>query len=126
VAMISVKHKGNFNKAERFFNRALHRNYLNILEKYGQWGVEALSAATPSDSGKTAESWNFGISEEDGKVTLYWTNSNSEDGICIAILLIYGHGLQNGSYVQGYDFASPAIRPLFNQIAEESWKEVVR
>lgn len=126
MSFIKFNHKGNFNKTERFFNRALKRNYLNILAKYGQLGVNALKQATPSNSGKTAESWDFGIEKEKGKVTLYWTNSNENNGVNIAILLIYGHALRNGSYIQGIDFVTPALRPIFQQIADESWKEVIR
>lgn len=126
MALIKIKHKGNFNKAERFFNRVLKRDYLNILEHYGQVGVQALRSATPSESGKTADSWDFGIEEGKGTVTLFWTNSNENKGVNIAILLIYGHGLQNGSYVQGVDFVNPAMRPIFEKIADESWKEVTR
>lgn len=126
MALIKIKHKGNFNNTERFFNRVLKRGYLNILEKYGKAGVEALRNATPSESGKTADSWNFGIEEGNGTVTLYWTNSNENQGVNIAILLIYGHGLQNGSYVQGVDFVNPAMRPIFEKIADESWKEVTK
>lgn len=126
MALIKIKHKGNFNNTERFFNRVLKRGYLNILEKYGKAGVDALRNATPSESGKTADSWNFGIEEGNGTVTLYWTNSNENQGVNIAILLIYGHGLQNGSYVQGVDFVNPAMRPIFEKIADESWKEVTK
>lgn len=126
MGLIKVKHKGNFNKAERFFNRVLKKEYLNILERYGQEGVEALRDATPSESGKTADSWEFGIEEAKGTVTIYWTNSNENKGVNIAILLIYGHGLQNGSYVQGIDFVNPAMRPIFEKIADESWKEVTK
>lgn len=126
MALIKFNHKGNFKKTERFFNRVLRMSYLNILEKYGQMGVEALRNATPVDSGKTAESWDFGIDKGDGMVTLYWTNSNENNGVNIAVLLIYGHGLQNGAYVEGVDFVSPAMRPIFEQIANESWKEVTR
>lgn len=126
MAFIKFNHKGNFKKTERFFNRVLRMSYLNILEKYGQMGVEALRNATPVESGKTAESWDFGIDKGDGVVTLYWTNSNENDGVNIAVLLIYGHGLQNGAYVEGVDFVSPAMRPIFEQIANESWKEVTR
>lgn len=126
MGLIKIKHKGNFNNAERFFNRVLKREYLNILEKYGQMGVEALRSATPSESGKTADSWDFGIEEGKGTVTLYWTNSNENQGVNIAVLLIYGHGLQNGGYVQGIDFVNPAMRPIFEKIADESWKEVTR
>ena len=126
MGIISFNHKGNFNKTERFFNRALRRDYLNILSVYGEMGVKALREATPSDSGKTAESWDYGIEKEKGKVTLYWTNSHENDGVNIAILLIYGHGLRNGGYVEGVDFVSPALRPIFEQIANQSWKEVIR
>lgn len=126
MGLIKVKHKGNFNNTERFFNRVLKKEYLNILERYGQEGVTALRDATPIGSGKTAESWEFGIEEGKGTVTIYWTNSNENKGVNIAILLIYGHGLQNGSYVQGIDFVNPAMRPIFDKIAEESWKEVTK
>lgn len=126
MGLIKIKHKGNFNNAERFFNRVLKREYLNILDNYGKMGVDALRQATPSVSGKTADSWNFGIEEGNGTVTLYWTNSNENQGVNIVILLIYGHGLQNGCYVQGIDFVNPAMRPIFEKIADESWKEVTR
>ena len=57
MGLIKVKHKGNFNNAEQFFNRVLKRDYLNILSEYGRKGVEALSAATPVHTGETASSW---------------------------------------------------------------------
>lgn len=126
MGYIKIKHKGNFNKAQRFFNRVLKMNYLNILERYGEIGVSILQQSTPSDSGKTAESWDFGIEQANGKVTIYWTNSNENDGVNVALLLIYGHALQNGSYVEGIDFVNPALRPIFNQMAHECWREVVR
>ena len=123
---ITFKHKGNFNNIEQFFNRMLKRNYMNILAKYGQEGVEALSANTPSHSGKTAESWEYGIESGDGQTTIYWYNTNENNGANIAILLIYGHGLQNGSYVQGIDFVNPVMQPIFERMANEAWDEVTR
>lgn len=123
---IAIKHKGSFKNTERFFNRVLRRGYLNVLEKYGEKGCELLKEHTPVDSGKTADSWDFGIEEEKGKVTLYWTNSNMHDGVSVAILLVYGHGLQNGSYVQPVDFISPVIGPMMQEMANECWKEVTR
>ena len=125
-SVITFKHKGNFRKTETFFNRSLKEDYLKILDFYGQRGVEILKKATPTNSGKTAESWNYGIEHGDGTVTIYWTNSNENNGVNVAVLLIYGHGLRNGGYVQGHDFVSPAIRPLFEDIANNSWKEVTR
>jgi hypothetical protein len=126
MSIIKFDHKGNFNKIERFFNRVLRMDYLNILEKYGERGVRELQAATPVDSGETANSWSYGIEKGDGTVTIYWTNSNENHGVNIAILLIYGHGLQNGGYVVGNDFVTPALEPIFIAMANESWKEVTR
>lgn len=124
VGLIKIRHKGNFNKIEQFFNRALRKDYLNILAKYGEMGVKILKENTPVNSGKTAESWNYGIEEGKGTVTLYWSNSNENNGVNIAILLIYGHALQNGAYIEGIDFANQALKPVFDQIANETWKEV--
>lgn len=123
--MLKIKHKGSFNNTEKFFNHVLHRDYLNILAEYGKKGVEALASNTPAQSGKTADSWDFGIDADNGKVTLYWTNSNENEGVNIAILLIYGHGTQNGSYVEGIDFVSPVMKPIFDQIARETWDRVI-
>lgn len=122
--MLKVHHKGSFSESERFFNRMLKKDYLNILDRYGQMGVEALASVTPQNSGKTAESWEYGIEEGDGTTTIYWTNSNENEGANIAILLIYGHGTINGGYVQGFDFANPAMEPIFQNMAEEAWEEV--
>lgn len=124
--MFKVKHKGNFSNTEKFFNRVLKKNYLNILDEYGKLGVEALSMNTPADSGETANSWDYGIDKGDGTVTLYWTNNNENQGVNIALLLIYGHGTQNGSYVEGIDFVSPAIQPIFERMANETWDRVVK
>lgn len=124
MGLIHIKHKGSFTHTDQFFNHALKANYRQILRKYGEKGVQALRDATPRDTGKTADSWNYDIEEKDGKITLFWTNSNENDGVNIAVLLIYGHGLQNGGYVPGNDFVSPAIRPIFEDIANQCWKEV--
>ena len=121
--MISVKHKGNFNNIERFFNRVLKRNYLNILSDYAQRGVEALQAATPVESGETAAAWDYEIESANGITTIWFTNSHQNDGVSVAVLLIYGHGTRNGGYVEGVDFVSPALAPIFYELADSMWKE---
>lgn len=122
--MITVKQKGDFGNIERFFNRVLKRNYLNILADYANRGVEALRAATPVDSGETAEAWSYEIESGNGKTTIWFTNSNDDNGVNVAILLIYGHGTRNGGYVEGVDFVSPALAPIFYELADSMWKEV--
>lgn len=98
-----------------------------ILRKYGRIGVEALSSATPKNTGKTADSWHYEI-VENGKhsVSIVWSNSNLNKGVNIALILQYGHGTRQGGYVQGIDYINPAVRPVFDDISQKAWEEVTR
>lgn len=122
--MINFKHRGSFNRAERFFNRLRKLNYLNILDKYGQEGVKALASATPVDSGETASSWTYEITHSSNSTTISWLNTNLSENVNIAIILQYGHGTGTGGFVQGRDYINPAMRPVFDKLADEAWKEV--
>jgi hypothetical protein len=124
--MIVVKHRGNFNKTEKFLRQATKLNYRQILEKYGQRGVDALASATPIDSGLTASSWGYEIHSSGSSFSISWTNSNVVDGVPIAIILQYGHATGSGGFVQGRDYINPAIQPIFDQLATEAWKEVTK
>lgn len=124
--MISVKQKGDFSNLEKFINHVLRRDYLNILSEYGKKGVSALKSATPVDSGLTRDSWNYEIESGAGKTTIRWTNSNVVGGTSVAILLQYGHGTKNGGFVQGIDYINPAMRPIFQQMANEAWRRVIQ
>lgn len=122
--LIRFKHRGSFNKTEKFFNFILGKNYLNMLSKYGELGVKALSEATPVDTGKTASSWTFEITSDSKRTAIYWLNTNVNKNVNIAVILQYGHGTGTGGYVQGIDYINPAMRPIFEKIADEAWKEV--
>ena len=126
MAIIKIRHKGSFKNTDSFFNRALKRDYMSVLHRYGQQGVEALRAATPKDSGVTADSWGYKIEQSNGQVSLVWTNHNENQGANIAILIIYGHGLHNGGYVQGNDFVNPALQPIMEEMAQQVWREVTK
>lgn len=123
--MISFKHYGDFNKTFSFLNKNLNKNYVSIINRYGLEGVQALSAATPIDSGETATSWNYRVYYRKNGFTISWINTSQQDGIPIAILIQYGHGTRNGGYVQGLDFINPVMKPIFEKIAEDLWKEVI-
>lgn len=122
--MISFRQKGDFSKLTRYFERIKEAVNLSILDKYGREGVAALASATPVDSGKTASSWYYKIKHSNGTATLSFHNSNVNDGVPIAIILQLGHGTGTGGYVQGRDYINPAIRPLFDKIAEDAWREM--
>ena len=123
---VNFTQRGNFNKLEKFLTRTIRIKPVieAILRKYGRRGVEALAAATPKESGKTAESWSYEIVYEDGCYSIVWKNSNVNNGQVIALLLQYGHGTGTGGYVQGTDFINPAIAGLFHEMADEAWREV--
>ena len=122
--MIRFKHRGNFNHAEDFLKKNSKKTYIEVLKKYGEIGVIALASSTPRDSGETASSWGYEIVDKDGKTTIYWTNSHLNKGVNIAIILQYGHGTGTGGYVKGIDYINPAIRPIFDKMADDAWKEV--
>ena len=122
--MISFEQKGSFSNTEKFLKNASSRNYRNILERYAQAGVSALSASTPVSSGKTASSWSYIIEQSGNTMSVIWTNSNIQEGVNIALILQYGHGTRNGGYVQGQDYINPALRPIFDKMADDAWREV--
>lgn len=124
--MITFKQKGDFSKLTRFLERAKNAIKIGDLDKYGREGVAALSAATPVDSGNTANSWYYEIENKNGSATISFYNSNVNKGVPIAIILQYGHGTRNGGWVQGRDYINPAIQPIFDKIAEEAWREVTK
>lgn len=122
--MITFRHRGGFISTERFLNNSKKINFRSIIEKYASQGIAALQSATPKDSGLTSQSWSYEINVKRNGFSIYWTNSNLVDGLPIAILLQYGHGTRSGSFVEGRDFINPAIRPVFDTISENLWKEV--
>ena len=124
--MISFKHKGNFNNTERIFKQSGVQNHMNILERYAKEGVMALASATPVDTGLTAHSWNYVIRSSSKGATITWTNDHVVNGVNIAVILQYGHGTRNGGYVEGRDYINPAVRPIFDRMANELWREVTR
>jgi len=116
---------GLFKNTDRYLRKLSKGDFLNNLEKYAKEGVAALSKATPVDSAETSTSWGFKIKRSRGSVSILWTNSHmTVDGEPVAILLQYGHATGTGGYVKGRDFINPAMKPVFDHIAESVRKEV--
>ena len=124
--MIRYRQKGNFNKTLTFLGKAKQVFNTSILDKYGQLGVAALSSATPVDSGKTANSWNYTIEQKKDSVTIAFNNTNIQNGVPIAIVLQYGHGTKNGGWVEGRDYINPALQPILDNLVDEVWREVTK
>lgn len=111
--------KGNFSKTQKYFESLLEKDYLKILDAYGQRGVDALRAATPIDTGLAAESWGYTIESDGEQTKLIWTNNDIEGGCNVVILIDRGHATKSGSWVPGLHFIDDAISPIIAEIARE-------
>ena len=124
--MITMQSTGDFSQTNKFLKRMSEGDIFRTLGKYATAGVQALSAATPVDSGETASSWGYEIQHTKGTYAIIWTNDHIVDGRPIAILLQYGHGTGTGGYVLGRDYINPALRPIFDRMLNEVWTEVTK
>lgn len=123
---IKFEMKGDFDKTKKWLNTLKNNKMESILKKYGEEGVQALKSATPIDSGETANSWGFKVKTTSNSASIEWFNTNTQNGVNIAILLQYGHGTGTGGYVQGVDYINPAMAPIFKSISDKVWKEVIK
>ena len=70
LAAITFKQKGKFSKLTIWLNKLLSAFKKGIFDKYGKMGVEALKEATPVETGKTANSWYYKISNTSTGVSI--------------------------------------------------------
>lgn len=122
--MIKVKQKGDFKKSEKFFKWVVKREYIKFFNEVGEKGVKALQEATPKRTGKTAASWSYEVQSTSKGLSITWTNSNTNKGANVAILIQLGHGTSTGAYVKGIDYINPALKPVFDTFANDVWWEV--
>jgi hypothetical protein len=122
--MFSVSSSGSTKKTESFLDFLKTDKMFRDLPVAGHRGVDALSRATPVDTGRAASSWGYEVVSEKGTHTLYWYNTDIEGGTNVAVLIQYGHGTGTGGYVPARDYINPAMRPIFDELSDSVWKEV--
>lgn len=122
--MFSFRLRHHNRETERWLEHLKQLHIEDILHRYGDAGVAALSAATPYDTGRTASSWSYEIERDADGYTIVYSNSHFNKGVNIAIILQYGHGTGTGGYVQGIDYINPSMRPVFEGFANDAWNEV--
>lgn len=124
--MLSIGSKGSFAKTLQWAKRVENGKALKHLAPYGRRGVQALEKATPVNTGATAGSWEYRVIFSPTQARIEWYNTNVVDGVNIAIIRQYGHGTGTGGWVEGIDFINPALKPIFDDIANDVWNEVIR
>lgn len=124
--MIELTAEGSTDKTMSFLTKmeSINSDIRSYLESAGQRGVDALSLATPVDSGLTAASWGYEIEVSGDSITIHWKNTNTYNGVTVAVILQYGHGTGTGGWVTGRDYINPAISSVFDEIQNDVWKRV--
>ena len=122
--MVSLKSRQEGVDFIGWLKRIKYQRIEELLSKYGEQGVRALASATPVESGETAAAWGFEIEHNGDQWSIHWTNDHINQGVNIAVILQYGHGTGTGGYVAGRDYINPVLAPIFEQIANDAWKEV--
>lgn len=122
--MIRAVASGSTQRTEAFLKKMASQSYFDGIDSLARRGVAALASATPTDSGLAANSWNYEVRRSGKSLTIVWTNTDVETGFPVAIMLQYGYATGTGGYVQGRDYINPAMRPIFDEIAEKVWKAV--
>lgn len=122
--MVTLSSKGDWKNTFKFLQKAKDFEIQKTLEQYAQKGVDALRIATPKKTGLTANSWSAEVVKTGYGWQIHWANSNTNKGVNIAFILQAGHGTGTGGYVQGRDYINPALRPIFDEIADSAFKEV--
>lgn len=120
----SFTNTGSFAKTQSYLQALLRLDFAAILERNGQRGVTALAAATPVESGRAAHSWRFKVEKGASSCSIFWYNTDVENGFQVAIRLQLGYGTGTGGYVAGRDYINPAMRPVFDAIEADIRKAV--
>jgi len=126
--MIKVTTSGSFAKSQAFLQRMQQREQFRVLAKYGAIGVAALANATPKETGETAQAWYYEIVDRPGYFAIHWANSHIEgpNRVSVAAIIQYGHATRNGGYIEGINYINPAMRPIFEAMVADMWREVTR
>lgn len=123
---ITFREHGNFNRLEKYLAKAVDAVTFSHLNKYGEKGVELLKAATPTRSGATAQSWRYEINSSGSTYSISFHNDNIVNGwFNVAIMLDVGHGTGTGGWVEGLNYIDPTIQPIFEEMAQDLWLEVI-
>ena len=123
--VIKTSVKGSFDKTFSFLKSMKEKKFLKNLPQFGEEGVRALSAATPKDTGLTANSWKYEIVSNDYCTYINWYNTNViKDYYNVALMIQMGHGTKQGVWIEGIDYINPALQPIFDKIAKDIWEVV--
>lgn len=113
---------GSFNNLEKY----LKKDRRVSLDELGKAIVEALKAATPYKSGKTANSWGYKINKTGRGEEIEIFNTHINKGVNIAIIIHYGHGTGTGGYVPPRPYIIKAIDSAYKSAIDKVLKNYLK
>lgn len=122
--MITIRQKGNFKKIDSYLTKSLKISKMSGAEEIIYKCIEKLKQVTPVETGLTAESWNYTIEKKQKTTLITINNTNIQNGVNIALILEYGHGTQNGTWIEGKNYIAPVVFDAYQEILNEAWEGV--
>lgn len=124
--MIKIKQKGDFSNLDKYFKKSVKITKVDNITIIAQRCIDRLKEVTPKDTGLTAESWEYSIINNKNNTILEISNTNVQKGVKIALILDIGHATSNGAWIQGKNYIEPVVRSAYNEILNNTWKELTK
>lgn len=124
---VSFVSKGDFKNALDWLDDAPKARPLEVMNAIGKHGVDSLASHTPRDTGETASSWEYTITNGPKTSEIAWLNSaHPESSANVAKLIELGHGTQNGGLVQPKPYIKKAMDDVFKQAGDKIAKGMIK
>lgn len=123
---VGIGTSGSFNNTYNFVNKNKKQSInLQTMHRYGMAGLVELYNRTPKKTENTATAWSYTVTDyRNGRYQLTFYNDHRNKGALIVALLHYGHFTRHGGYARPRDFINPSLKPVFDKLSGEAWKEV--
>ena len=113
---MNITESGEFKDLESYLKRVIKKS----SSKQGSTElaiaiVNRLKQDTPKESGLTAGSWDYKLSNTSKGIVIEIFNKNNNDSVNIAKIIHFGHGTGTGGYVPPKPYIVSAIDAAYNK-----------
>lgn len=123
---MQITSSGDFNNIETWLKRTVKKQNSGPAEKLARMLTDRLKDSTPVGSGKTAQAWDYTITQNGDNVVIEIINSNINKGVSIARIIHYGHGTGTGGYVPPRPYITQAINDVWSSQIGKMLEEMIK
>lgn len=123
---ITVKQKYRGDDTEQYLmqlNKSFNEEQIKVI---AEKSLEKFRQNTPSDSGLTANSWEYTIEQKDKKWIINFNNTNIQNGMNIALLIENGHATPSGKWISGKHYIDKTLKEIQKEIIDNEWEEITK